>query len=298
MKYVITGGAGNISKPLVEKLLNDGHEVTVIGRNEEHLQELKSKGAKTAIGSIEDVDFLKTAFAGADAVYTMVPPVYHAHDWKEYIGEIGKNYAAAIAANNIKYVVNLSSVGAHLADGCGPVSGLHREENELNKLTDVAVKHLRPGYFYINLFSNLEPARHMEIMGSNFKSDANNKLVMAHPDDIAAIAAEELEKLDFKGHTVRYIASDERTTDDIAKVLGTAIGKPNIPWIVFSNDQTLEAMKTGGLPDEVANNYIEMGNAIQSGIMMEDYWKNRPATLAPTKLETFATTFADIYNLN
>ena len=38
MKYVITGGSGNISGPLVEKLLKAGHQVTVIGRKREHLQ--------------------------------------------------------------------------------------------------------------------------------------------------------------------------------------------------------------------------------------------------------------------
>ena len=58
MKYVITGGAGHISKPLTEKLLAAGHAVTVIGRNAENLKELVAKGAKAAIGSVEDVQFL------------------------------------------------------------------------------------------------------------------------------------------------------------------------------------------------------------------------------------------------
>jgi uncharacterized protein YbjT (DUF2867 family) len=74
MKYVITGGAGHVSKPLTEKLLKAGHGVTVISRNAEHLKPLTSLGAKPAIGSVNDLTFLKTTFAGADAVYTMVPP--------------------------------------------------------------------------------------------------------------------------------------------------------------------------------------------------------------------------------
>jgi uncharacterized protein YbjT (DUF2867 family) len=124
MKYAITGGAGHISRPLAEQLLQAGHEVIVIGRNAEHLKPLTDKGAKAAIGTIEDINFLKQAFAGADAVYTMVPPKMDAANWKAYIGHVGKNYAEAIQAAGVKYVVNLSSVGAHMATGAGPVSGL------------------------------------------------------------------------------------------------------------------------------------------------------------------------------
>jgi uncharacterized protein YbjT (DUF2867 family) len=117
MKYVITGGAGNISKPMAEKLLAVGHEVVVIGRNAENLKSLTDKGAKAAIGSVEDVAFLTETFKGADAVYTMVPPTFGAADWKAHIAQIGKNYADAIKAAGVKYVVNLSSIGAHLQKG-------------------------------------------------------------------------------------------------------------------------------------------------------------------------------------
>jgi uncharacterized protein YbjT (DUF2867 family) len=138
MKFVITGGAGNISQPLTEILLKAGHQVTVIGRNAANLQPLVSAGAKAAIGTVEDISFLTQTFSGADAVYTMVPPVYATSDWKAHIGQIGKNYATAIRESGVKHVVNLSSVGAHLADGVGPVSGLYRAEQALNTLTDVA----------------------------------------------------------------------------------------------------------------------------------------------------------------
>ena len=228
MKYVITGGAGNISKPITEKLLKAGHDITVIGRNAENLKVLTDQGAKAAIGSVDDVAFLKKAFAGADVVYTMVPPNYTVADLKAYIGQVGKNYADAIKANNIKYVVNLSSVGAHLADGCGPVSGLYLAEQALNELKDVNIKHLRPVYFFANLLGNAGMVKNMNIIGNNF-GGPDFKMVLADTNDIADVAFEELTKLNFTGYSVRYIASDERGTDEIAKVLGGAIGKPELP---------------------------------------------------------------------
>ena len=33
MKFVVTGAAGHVSKPLTELLLKKGHDVTVVGRN-------------------------------------------------------------------------------------------------------------------------------------------------------------------------------------------------------------------------------------------------------------------------
>ena len=167
IRVAITGAAGNITKPLAEKLLSAGAQVTIIGRNAAHLQPLTDKGAKAAIGSIEDVAFLQQAFTGADAVYLMVPPQYAAQGLEAY-QQIGANYAAAIKAATVKYAVTLSSVGAHLPQGCGPVTGLYRVEQELNKLTGTNVLHLRPGFFYVNFYGSLSMIKDMNMIGGNY----------------------------------------------------------------------------------------------------------------------------------
>ena len=297
MKYVITGAAGNISKPLAEKLLKAGHDVTVISRSAENIKSLTDQGAKAAIGSVQDVEFLKKAFSGADAVYTMVPPRYDAPDMKVHIASVGKNYADALRTANVKYVVNLSSVGAHLPDGVGPVSGLYKVEQALNELTNTNIKHLRPVWFYTNLFANIGMIKHMNILGGNFGGD-DFKMLMVFPNDIAEVAFEELSNLNFTGHSVRYIGSDERSTADIAKIIGASINKPELPWVVFSDEQSYQGMRQAGLPENVAKNYTEMGHAMHDGSMFEDYWKHHPEKLGKTKLEDFAKTFAAVYNAN
>lgn len=293
MKYTLTGGAGNITRPLALALLEAGHTVTVIGRDAAKLKELTDAGAIAAIGSVEEVAFLTAAFRGADAVYTMVPPTYAVTDWKAYIGQIGENYASAITAAGVKQVVNLSSVGAHLPDGVGPVSGLHRAEKALNTLTGVNILHLRPAYFYQNLLANISLIKGMGIIGANF-SAAPGKFPIVATDDIAAVAAEALLSLDFHGHTIRYIASDETGTDQIAQVLGAAIGKPDLAWVKFTDEQALGGMIQAGLPEEAAKNYAEMNHAIDTGSMYADYFNNKPS-LGNIKLTDFAKLFASIY---
>lgn len=297
MKYVITGSLGNISKPVSQALINAKHDVTIITSKQENAAAIEVLGAKAAVGSVEDVAFLTKTFTGADVVYTMVPPKWDAADWKGYIGSIGKNYAAAIKAASVKYVVNLSSIGGHLDDGVGPVSGLHRAEEALNTLSDVHIKHLRPAYFYPNLFSNIGLIKNAGIIGSNF-AVKDNKFPIVDPSDIAAAAIEELLQLSFSGHSARYIASDEVSTDAIAGEIGKAIGKPDLHWVPYTDEQAFGGMTQAGLSEEVAKNYTEMGAAINSGIMSEDYWKNHPATLGKTKLSDFAKVFAAAYNAN
>lgn len=294
MKYVITGAAGNISKPLSERLLNAGHDITVIGRNAEHLEPLTRKGAKAAIGSVEDTGFLKNTFTGADAAYIMSPPQYAAQNL-DVFRQNAARYAEALKSAKVRYVVNLSSVGAHLPQGAGPVSGLYNVENELNKLADTHVLHLRPGFFFTNFLANIGMIKHMNILGGNY-GDANSIMILSHPNDVAEAAAHKLMQLSFTGHSDRYLASDERTTGDVARVLGAAIGKPDLLWVSFTDEQAYEGLKQAGLPDGMVQKYTEMGKAMRTGILWEDYFKNRPQQFGETKLEDFATEFAAAYN--
>ncbi len=294
MKIVVTGASGNISSKLALKLLGAGHEVIVLGRDAAHLEQLRSAGAVVKTGSVEDQDFLDRSFAAADAVYTMVPPNFGAADWKGWIGSIGTKYAQAIAKNGVKYVVNLSSLGAHLPEGCGPVSGLYRVEAALNALKDVNVLHLRPAFFYENFLANTGMVKQMNIIGGNYGGGAN-QIALTSPADIADAAFEALNGLSFSGSSVRYIASDERTGTEIAAVLGAAIGNPSLPWVEFTDEQNLQGMLMAGLPAEVAENYTEMGRALRDGSMPEDFRKHHVMN-GKVKLEDFAKVFAQVYH--
>lgn len=293
MKIIVTGSLGHISKLVAEKLIASKHNVTVISSNAERKPDIEALGATAAIGSVSDLAFLTETFKGADAVYTMVPPTFAAADWKAHIAGIGKLYAKAITAAGVKNVVNLSSIGAHMPDGCGPVSGLYHVEQALNALDGVNVKHLRPGFFYYNFFANIGMIKHMGFIGGNYGEGA--KLVIADTSDIAEAAANELANLNFTGKSVRYIVSDEKTTNEVAEILGKAIGKPDLKWVNFSDADTIGGMLQNGIPDDVAKNYAEMGAAMRSGNMAAEYKVSRTATFGKTNLEAFAPVFAAAY---
>lgn len=292
MKLTLTGSLGNITKPLAETLISAGHDVTIISSNPEKAETIEALGAIAAIGSVEDADFLTEAFKGKDAVYTMVPPNFGASDIRQFIAGVGEQYTKAIKVSGVKRVINLSSIGAHLDGGTGPIAGLHDVEQSFAELEGVAVKHLRPGYFYTNYFGSIDMIKHADILGSN--NDAETLMVLVHPKDIAAAAAQELQK-GFTGKTVRYVVSDESTNAEIAKTLGTSIGKPELHWVEFSDDDALKGMMGAGLPEPMAKAYVEMGAAMRTGILFGHYLENKPESFGQVKTGDFAKEFAQAY---
>ncbi|HMG94270.1 MAG TPA: NAD(P)H-binding protein [Chryseolinea sp.] len=291
--YVITGSIGHISKPIVTGLVKAGKNVSVVTSNAEKVKEIEDLGAKALVGSVEENAFTKKSFAGADVVYTMIPPIWQTNNWRASQHKVADNYTEAIKSNNVRYVVNLSSLGAHLGEGTGPVIALHDFERSLNSIPNLNVKHLRPSFFYYNLLNQVGLIKQAGIMGANY-GDGDQKIALVHTRDIADVALDELLKLNFSGISVRHIVSDERTGADIAKVLGKSIGK-DLPWVMFSDEEQLNGLLNGGVPTTHAASFVEMGAAFRNGKMQELLSKEK--TVGPTKLEDFAKEFGVAYNV-
>lgn len=294
MKYVITGSLGNISKPIAAQLASTGNEVVVLTSDASKVKQIESLGCKAAVGSVEDETFLTKTFAGANAVYLMIPPKWTVTDWIVYQQGVANNYVSAIKVNNITHVVVLSSIGAHMRKGAGPVDGLGYLEEKLAEHKNVNVKILRPSYFYYNLYSMIPLVKQANIIGA--AQSADHTLALTHTSDIADAAIEELSGLSFIGQTVRYIASDERKWSEITKVLANAINKPEINYVEFSDEQSLNGMLQSGLNPTIAKGYTDMGKALRTGEMESDFIKNKPAQFGKVKLEEFAKEFAAAYN--
>lgn len=292
MNIILTGSLGNTSKPLAQRLLTSGHTVTIISSDPHKINLIQALGAKAAIGSVEDVSFLTQAFTGADAIFTMVPPNWGVTNYPQYIAQIGKNYRDAIEASGVKRIVNLSSIGAHLPKGTGPVAGLYEVEQTLNALKGVAVKHLRAGIFYVNFFFDIPLIRTMGMMGNNYGPKA--QLVLVHPRDIAQAAALELQ-VTWEDKSHRCVVSHEGEVAQIVQVLGRSIDKPDLPWVQLSDEETFAGMTAAGMAKAVAQVYVEMGNAIDSGILFDDFNQHRPRDWGSTKLVDFAPEFAAVY---
>jgi uncharacterized protein YbjT (DUF2867 family) len=298
MKIIITGSLGHISKPLTEELVQKGHTVTVISSKPEKQKDIEALGAKAAIGTMEDPDFLAATFRGADVVYLMEAmgagsffdqnfDIMAAHN------KIANNYALAIRQSGVKRVVHLSSIGAHTDKGNGILAFHYNVEHILKQLpNDVVIKFMRPVGFYYNMLAFIPTIKAQGAIVQNYGGDEKEPWVS--PLDIAAVIAGEIEK-PFNGREVHYIASDEASPNEVAKILGKAIGKPDLKWSVIPDEQLLNGMIAAGFNPQVAKGLVEMNASRRGGVLYEDYYHNKP-TLGKIKLQDFAKEFAAAFN--
>jgi uncharacterized protein YbjT (DUF2867 family) len=323
MKIIVTGSLGNISKPLISELIKQGHKVTVISSSVERKKEIEALGAIAAIGKIEDVDFLKQTFEGHEAAYCMLPPFKFFEDktldYKKQAFDIATNYAKAIQEANIKKVVHLSSVGAEKESGTGLLVFHNIVEKVFQQLpSDISITHIRPVSFDYNVYSFIEMIKgkgflagfvgkiiylqHYGIKGllkgysgiilSNYGT--NDKIPWVSPLDIASVIAEEFAS-NQSSRKVRYVASEELTCQEVATILGNAIGKPYLKWVLISDKQMTNAIKQFGASETVAKELTEMNITMHNGSLFDDYNKNKPAVLGKIKMNDFAKEFAIKY---
>ncbi|WP_415328956.1 NAD(P)H-binding protein [Chryseobacterium sp. MMS23-Vi53] len=293
MKIVITGSLGNVAKPLAQQLIAEGHDITIISSNESKKSEIESLGAKAAIGSITDLNFLIETFKENDTAFLMTPPNMGFQNIVENTINAGKNYAEALKQTGLKRVVMLSSIGVESPIENGPIKGLHFIEKFYNELENTSVTFLRAGYFYINFFNDIPLIKNAGIIGANFPE--NVEIPLVHPKDIAKVAAQELVK-NSESKNVRYIVSDVRSGSDFAKVFGSAIRKLELPWVEFKDEDSLNGMLQAGLPQEIADLYTEMGRGIRTGVVQKDFVEHGSVVDGEIKLEEFAKEFADKFN--
>jgi uncharacterized protein YbjT (DUF2867 family) len=300
MKIVVTGSLGYVGTPLAKQLVEQGHDVTVISSKAERKADIEALGAKAAIGVMQDADFLTGQFTGADAVYCMLAPAGNLFDAsltvnviKENADKVIGNYVQAIQNSGVKRVVYLSTVGAHMNKDNGLLIMHHNAENTLNQLPDdVAISFMRPVGFYKNLFGNIQSIKTRGVIASVYGEDDIALLVAA--EDIAAAIVDELTAENPASRKVRYIASEELTCNQAAHILGSAIGKPDLKWVIISEEQLLNGMKAAGMSESIAESFVVMNANIHNGKVYEDYYRHKPV-LGKMKLTEFAKQFAAVY---
>ncbi len=279
--YVILGASGNTGSIIANFLLLKGEKVRVVGRDPGRLQRFVRKGAEAFTSGVSDAAALTKAFRGARAAYLLLPPITSREDQERESAAIAK----AVKDSGLRYAVNLSSYGAHVPEGTGPVAGLHSSEQKLNAISDLNVLHLRAAYFMENNLAAIDMIHGMGLFGHALLPDL--KLPMIATPDVGAYAAQRLLDLDFSGKQTRELLGErDLTMTEATAVIARGIGKPDLRYEQFPYDQVQQSLEQMGMPPKKAAVYIEMFEAINAGLLAAQEQRS-PENSTPTTFEKF-----------
>ncbi|MGB7728610.1 MAG: NmrA family NAD(P)-binding protein [Candidatus Acidiferrum sp.] len=292
--YVITGATGHTGNEVAEKLLAKGEQVRVVGRSAKRLEPFVKKGAEAFVADITDTGALTKAFSGAKGVYAMIPPDVSAPDVLAHYQRVGDALAAAIEKSGVKYAVVLSSVGADKPDKTGPVVGLYNLEKKLGAIPGLNALYLRPASFMENLLSQVGVIKAFGTMAGPVKGDLPIPMIATR--DIGDAAADALLQLDFQGQNTRELqGARDVTNTEAAKIIGAAIGKPDLTYKQMPAAQLKPGFMQKGMSSNMADQLFELADAQNSGYL-KALEPRSPGNTTPTTLETFvAEVFAPAY---
>jgi uncharacterized protein YbjT (DUF2867 family) len=292
--FVICGATGNVGHRIAEALLSAGEPVRAIARERVRLGPLAEKGAEPWPGDLEDAAFLGKAFSGARGAFVMIPPKHNPPDLRGYQNRVGASIVSALSMGHVPRIITLSSIGAHLPQGTGPILGLHDLEEKVNKLANAGVVHLRAAYFMENHLWSIPSIRAQGVCGSSIRPDV--PIPMVATKDIAEEAARLFLDGSIAGHSIRYLLGPgDLTMSGATRILGEAIGNPGLKYVQFPEDGVRETMAAMGMSRSVIEALIEMQRGFSAGKIHPTQARNMENTTATT-LEEFAhAVFARAY---
>src|SRR6266446_5080994 len=279
--YVILGASGHTGSIIANSLLLKGEKVRVMGRDAGRLQRFVRKGAEAVTANVSDAAALTKAFSGADAAYLMLPPVSSREVQERQSDAIAK----AVKGSGLRYAVHLSSYGAHVPEGTGPIAGLHSSEQKLNAIAGLNVLHLRAAYFMENNLAAIGMIQGMGMFGHALLPDL--KLPMIATRDIGDYAARRMLKLDFSGKQTRELLGErDLSMTEATAVIARGIGKPDLRYVQFPYEQVQQVLMQMGIPPKSATLFTEMYKAINAGVVAAEEPRS-PENTTPTSFEKF-----------
>lgn len=289
MKIAVTTPTGHIGNQLANILLDRKAEVTLIARHPEKVKDLAGRGAKVIAGEHSDLAVVEQAVRGADALFWLTPAEFTSRDPLGTARRMAQAGAGVIRRQPDLHVVQLSSAGAFLPSGTGPIVGLHETEEKFRAAGRNIVS-LRPNEFMENVFFSLQTIVTLGSIFTTLPGSARAPFIATH--DIAEVAADFLLKPVPGHHIVDIVGPQELSLDEWARIAGDAIGKP-VRVVTVPADKLKAAMSQSGMSPEMAALLVEMEEAYPriQGHLKGDEKRTGKITFAQFAREVFVPAY-------
>ncbi|MGZ9928848.1 NAD(P)H-binding protein [Streptomyces sp. NC-S4] len=265
---VITAPTGNIGRRLLSLLVEaapaHGEELRVVARDPARIPEAVRGAVEVVTGSHGDAATVERAFAGADAVFWLVPPDASLTPEEAYSG-FTRPAARAFAAHGVGRVVGVSALGRGTpqAGRAGLVSA-SLAMDDLIAGTGVAYRALANASFFENLLEETDSIREHGVFTDTAAADRPAPLVAVA--DIAATAAGLLLDRSWTGvGSVPVLGPEDLSPNDMARIMSEQLGRP-VRYERESLDDMRSAMLAHGLNETFVEGMVDMKRAKDRGL--------------------------------
>ncbi|MBE8521445.1 NAD(P)H-binding protein [Amycolatopsis sp. H6(2020)] len=265
---VITAPTGQIGGRLLSLLLEaapaHGEELRVVVRDPARLPESVRGRVEVVTGSHGDAATVERAFAGADAVFWLVPPDGSVPPEQAYRG-FTLPAARAFAEQGVGHVVGVSALGRGTpqASRAGLVTATLAVD-DLIAASGVAYRALACPSFFENLLDEAGSIRDHGVFTDTVAADRPAPLVAVA--DIAAVAAGLLLDRSWTGvGSVPVVGPQDLSPDDLARIMTEELGRP-VRYHRESLDELRTTMLGYGLDAAFVEGMVAMKRAKDEGL--------------------------------
>jgi uncharacterized protein YbjT (DUF2867 family) len=278
MTYAVAGVTGKTGRVVADTLLDAGKPVRVIVRDREKAAPFAARGAEVAVADLGDAAALTRALEGTRAAYLLVPTEYGpAPGYVRRTKQIIDSIVAAVADAKPGHTVVLSSIGANMTSGTGPIQYLHGLEQALRRRASTPVTALRAGYFLEN-FGQAVPGLVEGVMHTFLP--AGLALPTTATADVGRHAAALVLEAPPRAFRTIEVARDDVTPGDVAAAFGALLGRP-IAVATAPLAALVPAMTSMGIHEELAEHYLEMTRALVERTFVPDDTSERIESTTP-----------------
>lgn len=271
--YAITGVTGHVGGATARALLDHGSAIRAVVHDAATRQAWAERGAATAVADFTDRAALATALRDSDGAFLMLPTIATAGDAEHRC--MAESIAAAVGDSGVPHVVVLSSLGADLVEGTGPIRWLHHLEHRI-QATGAVVSAIRSPYFQEKVGAILGGAVDAGTYPV-FGDSADVLTPMVATRDVGTVVAEALLRPPTTSEVIDLDAP-LYTERDVADRLGVALGR-TLEVVTIPRAGWIDVMRDAGLPEILAHEMAALYDAEQRGLLQQRGDRRRACTI-------------------
>ena len=282
---VITTPSGAIGHQVLEHVLRSEKPIRVIARDASRLPPHIRERIDVVRGSHGEAAVVNKAFAGADAVFWLVPPDPRASSVDAAYVDFTRPACAAFKTHGVKRVVGISALGrgTPAAAHAGLVTASLKMD-DLIASTGVHYRAVTNPSFMDNLLRQVESIKTRGIFSLPISGDL--KQPSACTRDIAATAARWLLDQTWSGPgSVPVLGPEDLSYNDMASILSEVLGKP-VRFQQIPGDAFKARLLQRGMSEAMAQANLDLWVAYGQGLDTAE--PRTPQSTTPTSFRRWS----------